>query len=96
MLNLERYKLLKAMDIIARYVNNESFIEEWLANGVPDGDINIDNISVSKEELENLSYYSFNNHFKDAIDSFMEVIINAYEDGGLYCDSVVGGCKDEN
>ena len=33
----ERIKMLKAMEFIARNVNNESFLNGWLALGVADG-----------------------------------------------------------
>ena len=34
----ERIKLQNAMELIARNVNNESFLNGWLALGVADGD----------------------------------------------------------
>ena len=33
----ERVELLKAMDVVVRSLNNESVMDLWLTNGVPDG-----------------------------------------------------------
>ena len=33
----ERVELLKAMDVVVRSLNDESVMDLWLTNGVPDG-----------------------------------------------------------
>lgn len=36
---IERIKMVKAMEFIARQVNDENVFERWLIGGVSDGDI---------------------------------------------------------
>ena len=33
----ERVELLKAMDVVVRSLNDESVMDLWLTNGIPDG-----------------------------------------------------------
>lgn len=53
----ERIKMLKAMEFIARNVNNESFLNGWLALGVADGDIEYGDLSVGPDDADELEYY---------------------------------------
>ena len=39
-LNRDRIKMVRAMELIARSVNNERVFRSWLVTGVADGDIN--------------------------------------------------------
>ena len=79
----KRCALVRAMDLIARSVNNEDFIEEWLIRGVADGDIRKD---TEDDELE---YYIEDVAFADLMDTFLHVMKNAQRDGGLYYDRVL-------
>ena len=80
----ERCNAVRAMELLARSVNNENFFEEWLISGVADGDINTD----TKDE--DLDYYVEDDMvFADLMDTFLHVMKNAYKDGGLYVDGVV-------
>lgn len=78
-----RCALVRAMDLIAKSVNNEIFIEEWLIRGVADGNIN------QNTDDEDLEYYIQDTEFADLMDTFLHVMKNAQRDGGLYCDRVL-------
>ena len=39
---IERVKMVKAMEFLARNINDEGVFEEWLIEGVADGDIDLD------------------------------------------------------
>lgn len=80
---VERMKAIKAMELLARAVNNEEVFETWLISGVADGDVN----ENSKEE--DLEYYMEDEEFADIMDTFLLLMKNAYDDGGLYIDGVV-------
>lgn len=77
-----RVALVRAMDLIARHVNNESAMDGWLMCGVADGDITPD----TKDE--DLDYYVESDRtFSELMGCFMRTMKRA-EDGGLYCDGV--------
>ena len=48
--NIERMKMVKAMEFIARQVNNEEIFNAWLTDGVPDGDIEYGDLDVKDIE----------------------------------------------
>ena len=79
-----RCDAVRAMEMLARAVNNENFFEEWLVNGVADGDIDGD---TKDEDLE--YYVEDDTVFADLMDTFLHVMKNAYKDGDLYVDGVV-------
>lgn len=82
----ERVALVRAMETVARAVNDEElFINIWLSLGVADGDIDE---STTDEELD---YYITDESFRDLMDTFMYLMTKAYKNGGLYCDGVTGG-----
>lgn len=77
-----RVAMVRAMDCIARHVNNESAMDGWLMCGVADGDITPD----TKDE--DLDYYVDSDRtFSELMGCFMRTMKRA-EDGGLYCDGV--------
>ena len=79
----EIYKAIRAMETIARCVNDESVFEGWLINGVADGDIGAD---TPDEDLE---WYTEDEHFRDLMTYFLYLMYRARKSGGLYCDDVV-------
>jgi len=96
--NIERMKMVKAMEFIARQVNNEGIFDAWLMDGVPDGSIEYGDLDVKDID----SYYcggdgwnqdEADKHFSELMDSFMWVMKEAWKDGGLYCSDVCGGEK---
>lgn len=82
----ERCAAIRAMELLARSVNNEDFFEEWLIDGVADGDIEPD---TKDEELD--YYVEDDAVFADIMDTFLHLMKQAYKDGGLYIDGVVSG-----
>lgn len=85
----ERIKMIKAMEYIARQVNDEEVFEIWLISGVADGDIEYGDLSVNAEEAEYLDYYLDDKHFADLMNTFLRLMKAAKKSGGLYCDGVV-------
>ena len=83
----ERVKMLKAMEYIARQINDEDVLLRWLVNGVADGDIEYGDLTA--EDDGSNEYYAEDKHFADLMDTFLWVMYKAYRSGGLYCDGVV-------
>ncbi len=76
---MNRIEFVKAMEMIARAVNDESVFMEWLSLGVADGDA----------ENDDLEYYTEDDVFADLMDTFLDVMSNARKSGGLYFDNVL-------
>lgn len=85
----ERMKMVKAMEYIARQLNDEGIFESWLIDGVADGDIEYGNLSA--EAGEDMDYYLEDQHFSDLMETFIDCIKLAKNHGGLCCDFVVSG-----
>ena len=87
---VERIKMVKAMEFIARNLNDEEiFMDEWLLDGVADGDIEYGDLSVNSEDFDNLDYYIADENFSTLMGLFCDMIAKATRSGGLYCDGVV-------
>ena len=92
---IEREKMVKAMEFIARQINNEDIFDGWLMVGVADGDIEYGDLEVTKDNAGWLdSYYEDDSDFAELMDTFLRKMAQAYKDGGLYCDRVVSGRAD--
>ena len=78
-----RTNVVRAMETLARSVNDEEVFEGWLMCGVADGDIEP---STEDEELE---YYIEDETFAELMGVFLNVMKNAYKSGGLYVDGIV-------
>lgn len=79
----ERCEFVRAMELIARAVNDEEVFEPWLMTGVADGDIDED---TTDEELED---YTEDKTFAEVMQTFLDVMYDAAKSGGLYVDGVV-------
>ena len=79
----ERVEMVRAMELLARAVNDEDVFMTWLISGVADGDINE---STTDEELD---YYTEDENFADLMDTFLELMNRAKESGGLYADGII-------
>lgn len=79
----ERIELIRAMETVARAVNDEMVFESWLMCGVADGDIDED---TTDEDLE---YYAEEETFAELMDTFLRMMARAKKSGGLYCGDVV-------
>ena len=74
--------MIRAMETIARCVNDEDIFELWLRDGVADGDITED---TTPDDLES---YMEDEEFSDLMTTFLIVMKHAYDDG-LYCDDIL-------
>lgn len=88
---IERIKLIKAMELLARQINDEDIFYGWLLNGVADGDIPYGDLTVNDED--EAEYYTDDTTFAELMDTFLRLMSKAYKSGGLYCDKVVSENK---
>ena len=79
----ERIAVVRAMETIARQINDEDVFEGWLISGVADGDIDD---TTTDDELE---YYAEDENFAELMGTFLRVMARARKSGGLYCDGVI-------
>lgn len=86
---VERIKMVKAMEFIARNLNDEEIFETWLSVGVADGDIPYGNLTIETDDMDNLEAYTDDETFADLMDTFIHMMRSACKSGGLYCDQVV-------
>ena len=84
----ERMKMVKAMEYIARQLNDEGIFESWLADGVADGDIAYGDLDTYADFDD---WYIEDQHFSDLMETFLRCMKAAKRSGGLYCDRVVSG-----
>ena len=85
----ERIKMVKAMEFIARQINDEGVFESVLIDGVADGDIKYGDLEVRDEDREELGVYIEDESFADLMHTFLYVMKKAIRSGGLCCDDVV-------
>ncbi len=85
---VERIKMVKAMEFIARKINDESIFDLWMTLGVADGDIKHGDLS-SEDPGEDLDYYLDDDTFSEIMRIFLATMKHSYKSGGLYCDNVV-------
>mgnify|MGYP007122081090 CR=1 FL=1 len=79
----ERVNVVRAMETIARCINDEMIFDSWLMVGVADGDI------AEDTEDEDLEYYCEDDNFAELMDLFLRLMTRTKKSGGLYCDGVV-------
>ena len=78
-----RTEVVRAMETLARSVNDEMVFEGWLMCGVADGDID------KTTEDDDLEYYIEDETFAELMGTFLRVMARANKNGGLYVDGVV-------
>lgn len=72
----KRTELIKAMDMIARRINDEHIlIGNWFVCGVPDG--------LVKEGDESIAGYTDDETLKNFMDCFIRCMVKASKSGGL-------------
>jgi len=81
--------MVKAMEFIARQINDEEVFEGWLINGVADGDIEYGDLSVNAGDEDEFGTYIDDEDFADLMQTFLRLMKKAHRSGGLYCDGVV-------
>lgn len=84
----ERVKMVKAMELIARQINDEDIFYGWLSVGVADGDIQYGDLSTEDQDYC-AGWYAEDAHFADLMQRFLDVMSGARKSGGLYCDGVI-------
>lgn len=86
----ERIKLVKAMEYIARQINDEDiFISLWLTDGIVDGDISYGDLNVPTDFKEDEAYwYTDDETFSELMGTFLTAMKYAAKSGGLYCDGI--------
>lgn len=82
----ERIKAVKAMEFLARQINNENIFETWLSMGPADGDIEYGDLT--SDISEDLEYFIEDNEFRDLMKTFLNVMSRAKDNGGLYCGTI--------
>lgn len=85
--SIERIRMVKAMEYIARQINDEDVFDGWLRNGVADGDIDYGDLSAEEDGVE--CYTEDDADFADLMDTFLWCMKRAAKSGGLYCDGVI-------
>lgn len=90
----ERIKCIKAMEFLVRQVNDEDVFMEWLGIGVADGDIPYGETELKEFDTINLAYYLDDETFSEIMGLFLEIMTDARNSGGLWCDDVLS--KDFN
>ena len=84
---LDRKRMVKAMEFIARQVNDEGVLEGWLMCGVADEDIPYADFDPST--MDDDDWYIQDDNFKDVMDCFLRTMVRASLSGGLYCGDIV-------
>lgn len=82
---VERIRLVKAMEYVARQVNDENIFDRWLSVGVADQDISYGDLT---DEMED-TYWIEDDHFADLMGLFLRLMAAAKKSGGLCCDDIV-------
>ena len=87
----ERMMAVKAMEFIARQVNDERVIDVWLMDGVADGDIEYGDFTIHSgvETDPAYDYASDPDIFSALMATFLKTMSSAYKNGGLWCGNVV-------
>ena len=93
---IERMKLVKAMEYIARQINDESIFYGWFILGPGDGTFEYGDLNVTEDDID--GYYCGGDgwsqeeadaNFSYLMRLFLNRMYNASKSGGLYCDGVV-------
>lgn len=91
---IERIKMVKAMEFIARQLNDEEILlDDWFNFGVGDGEIPLGQLSVEANDFDGCfsiaEWYADDTRFAELMHTFLRCMKAAYKSGGLYCDGVV-------
>lgn len=87
----ERMMAVKAMEYLARQVNDEDVFDIWLMGGVADGDIEYGDFTIHSgvETDPAYEYASDSNTFSYLMGCFLRTMSAAYKNGGLWCGGIV-------
>ena len=84
-----RAEVVKAMETVARCINNEDILYRWLMCGVVDCDITEE---TTLQEIIDMGYTE-DETFCDLMTLFLRLMYKASNSGGLYADSIVSGTR---
>lgn len=86
----ERVKMVKAMEYIARQINDESIFDAWLMCGVADGDIPYGQLGDVDTDYfyDGADEYVDDECFSELMGTFISVISMVAIDGGLCCGGI--------
>lgn len=91
---IERMKMVKAMEFIARQINDEDIFMGWLYSGVADGDIQYGDLDITMDDEENLCcYIEDEKDFADLMTTFLRLMAKTWKSGGLWCNGVLSQTK---
>ncbi len=83
-LSAERAAMIYAMEKIIRSFNDETAMDLWLSNGVPDGKIDGDTVDATDTEIlkmcnyyGELDFYADDENYGDLMDTFLASILDA-------------------
>lgn len=87
---MERMLMVKAMDYVARQLNDESHLMYWLSNGVADEDIPYGELSLTGpiDRDPAFWYAEDEERFGELMGDFLKIMARAYKNGGIYCGDV--------
>lgn len=85
----KRVEMVRAMELIARAVNDENVFMVWLGSGIADGDIKAD---TTDDEIE--EWYTEDERFADLMDTFLVLMSRANMSGGLYVDGIISKAEE--
>lgn len=91
---IDRLKCVKAMEFLARQINDEEVFDGWLMMGVADGDIEYGDLNIDETNLdadtnaEAMWWAEDEENFCDLMTQFLICMKNAWKSGGLYCGDV--------
>jgi len=87
----ERMMAVKAMEFMARQVNDKQVFNIWLMGGVADGDINYGDLTIcdNVEEDPAYEYASDPDTFSYLMGCFLRTMKASYKNGGLWCGDIL-------
>ena len=80
---MERIKVVRAMETLARCINDGEVFMTWLYFGVADMDI-----TETTSDMELMDYVTDDDHFAELMGIFLKCMSMAKRSGGLYVDGV--------
>ena len=87
----QRAKMVRAMELLVRSVNDEEQLDIWLRLGVGDGDIDE---QTTDQDLEEMGYLE-DQTYKELMSVFIKTMYLAWNEGGLYDDGITSADKSD-